>query len=699
MEEDIQLLGNEDLSITVPSVALRKGMRRRDIRNLASNIVNGNSEYDIVSYNPDSSKENKRLNNFYNRIKKKNDKNKLNEQAEYLAYLKQADPKQFGEAVRNLTSLDRSGDVDARYILGKTGEAVARDRRGYEGLQKFAMAAPLVAASGLFAPALGQAAVKATPWIMKNIAIPVLGGEIVNEGIKYFSNGQYGGFSDWAYKNSGLDKLSEGTKAEPYVRTSLEMFNPGFYGSKLLTKNTLDLTKKLVSDVYDKAPIKIRYGGRKGFRYRNIGNSNYGLEDLYSTGTVNAAVPGAVGDDVFFGHSGKLVNPEMYAGKWFVAAPEHKYLFEKPYENLWGYTPNKPVALDDVKIGRRIFNNVSASIPFRKNLQNIYLEYNPKWLRTSKGNLYNYYSGARRVRSMNGFENVGQSRWPENAFENLIGKGVERAAYLVTGPQGDYILKVGERSFNPLKNPNFLKRRALSNGEYVKGKKSFTEEAFPEVPELRYVGVKVSPDGILNPVFKQQYIEGVNPKHSEIEEGLLKLGYKASPDALNTYVKNGITFKDLHSKNIIVDNNGNWHIIDPNFTSNVQFNADWQYKQGGKIQKHQFGNIISKVKNSSAEFVKRLSQFSGSIPDWENPENYATHKLSYVTNDDGSATVYPEVQNINGKLIDFTRPPYHSWAGYDSAIERQDTVRMPNEEMAKWFTENYKKYFEGWKQK
>lgn len=32
----------------------------------------------------------------------------------------------------------------------------------------------------------------------------------------------------------------------------------------------------------------------------------------------------------------------------------------------------------------------------------------------------------------------------------------------------------------------------------------------------------------------------------------------------------------------------------------------------------------------------------------------------YAPEDSGRVIVYPEVQEINGRLVDFTRPPYHS---------------------------------------
>ena len=48
--------------------------------------------------------------------------------------------------------------------------------------------------------------------------------------------------------------------------------------------------------------------------------------------------------------------------------------------------------------------------------------------------------------------------------------------------------------------------------------------------------------------------------------------------------------------------------------------------------------------------------------DWEDPRRIATHKMGheYYPDDSGRAIVYPNVQEINGKLVDFTRPPYHS---------------------------------------
>ena len=117
-------------------------------------------------------------------------------------------------------------------------------------------------------------------------------------------------------------------------------------------------------------------------------------------------------------------------------------------------------------------------------------------------------------------------------------------------------------------------------------------------------------------------------------------------------------------------------------------------------------------------FIQRLEDPNRkSIPDWmsfkRNPlfnnrgeftNNYvddlinsqyppiSTHKMSYeyTPDDSGRAIVYPDVQEINGKLVDFTRPPYHSWAAYDSALDRGDYLTMKDLEEARKWVETYK---------
>lgn len=105
-------------------------------------------------------------------------------------------------------------------------------------------------------------------------------------------------------------------------------------------------------------------------------------------------------------------------------------------------------------------------------------------------------------------------------------------------------------------------------------------------------------------------------------------------------------------------------------------------------------NAMKIANNSSARFVQRINdQNRQTIKDWENPNAVATHKLGWATDDNGDAIVFPNVQEINGKLHDFTDPKYKhgEWDAFDRAIENNNYLRMTPEE-AKWYTENYKKY-------
>lgn len=107
--------------------------------------------------------------------------------------------------------------------------------------------------------------------------------------------------------------------------------------------------------------------------------------------------------------------------------------------------------------------------------------------------------------------------------------------------------------------------------------------------------------------------------------------------------------------------------------------------------------IKNKVNKSNANFVRRLKQTNRQvIPDWSS-DSIATHKLSVGTDKNGVHFIYPEVQEVNNKLIDYTRPPYNYFAGQDNAIERKDTVQIGNTNKdlnnAIKFTEEYKQYY------
>ena len=94
-----------------------------------------------------------------------------------------------------------------------------------------------------------------------------------------------------------------------------------------------------------------------------------------------------------------------------------------------------------------------------------------------------------------------------------------------------------------------------------------------------------------------------------------------------------------------------------------------------------FIKLIKKVNdNKDKDFIKRF--FDTESIDYNGIP--ATHLLSYATTDNG-AIVYPQVQNINGKLQIPDNPR-------ESAKQRGDFIEMSRDE-ADWFTKNYKKYF------
>ena len=100
-------------------------------------------------------------------------------------------------------------------------------------------------------------------------------------------------------------------------------------------------------------------------------------------------------------------------------------------------------------------------------------------------------------------------------------------------------------------------------------------------------------------------------------------------------------------------------------------------------------------------FLQRiLNNDNRSVVDWENNKQKSTHKLSYAQTPEGYI-VYPEVQEVNGELHDFTDPKYKhgKWDALDNAIRNNDTLRFSNEQDALKYTQEYKqKYPEYFKQ-
>jgi hypothetical protein len=85
------------------------------------------------------------------------------------------------------------------------------------------------------------------------------------------------------------------------------------------------------------------------------------------------------------------------------------------------------------------------------------------------------------------------------------------------------------------------------------------------------------------------------------------------------------------------------------------------------------------------------------IQDWENPQDIATHKLAYGEAD-GNIIIYPEIQSRDSKLVDFSRPPYNSFAALEEALDTGNYTTVPNEEIAANFTNTYKQHYPGFEE-
>lgn len=110
-----------------------------------------------------------------------------------------------------------------------------------------------------------------------------------------------------------------------------------------------------------------------------------------------------------------------------------------------------------------------------------------------------------------------------------------------------------------------------------------------------------------------------------------------------------------------------------------------------KAPSSQPSDLVKLIYNSNANFAKRLVDPNRKTLDLGNGE-IGTHKLSYTINDKG-VVVYPEIQEINGELVDLSADRD---AAYESAMQSGDYVIFPSEDSAEWFTaNNYKRYFPG----
>lgn len=124
-----------------------------------------------------------------------------------------------------------------------------------------------------------------------------------------------------------------------------------------------------------------------------------------------------------------------------------------------------------------------------------------------------------------------------------------------------------------------------------------------------------------------------------------------------------------------------------------------KYQQPAEVlpSKNTVRTIFDRIEESPANFVQRLLDPNREyIPDWKKPGNITTHKLSYAKQDD-KYVIYPDVQEIEGELHDFTDPKYKhkKWDAMESAVANRDTIQVDSKDFANWFTKHYKEFYPG----
>ena len=120
------------------------------------------------------------------------------------------------------------------------------------------------------------------------------------------------------------------------------------------------------------------------------------------------------------------------------------------------------------------------------------------------------------------------------------------------------------------------------------------------------------------------------------------------------------------------------------------------YKKGdgtiGPLTKENIGkdNLFDLIKNSKANWAKRLQDPNRKYITYPDG-SIGNFKLAWSEDETGTI-VYPEIQEIDGQLVDLSGNPEKAWK---SAIEHKDYIYFPSNDAADWFTKNYKKYYRG----
>lgn len=124
------------------------------------------------------------------------------------------------------------------------------------------------------------------------------------------------------------------------------------------------------------------------------------------------------------------------------------------------------------------------------------------------------------------------------------------------------------------------------------------------------------------------------------------------------------------------------------------------YRDGGsvdwsKVPEERRRLVNGILSHKDVNWVRRaLDKDREAVPDWEMEGNVATHKLSVAGEgtEDNPYYIYAPVMTVDGKLVDTTDPRFGfgKYGNPDWAVERRDTVQVPDLDSGLWFTEHYK---------
>lgn len=312
---------------------------------------------------------------------------------------------------------------------------------------------------------------------------------------------------------------------------------------------------------------------------------------------------------------------------------------------------------------------------------------------------------------------------PKQISKIRLGNPKHDYAFFKDAKTGETILEISPTAQNPLRSgekaasKQFLQELVGTKDDFGLRGLSYTEkELFPK-KFLSAMTQENSAKDIYSKIMSYKAEAGIRSSFTELTEAearkIFDIGWDANmfyPTTSSNALQTKETFwkenKDIILKlfrrvpallgagivgDKIIKSKAGTKLKDPKAVGEVssQETIKWMQDKNGEV------SYARRHKHNYPEFWERLTQLNKeSIQDWEDPRSYVTHKLSWGTSED-KAIVYPEVQKINGKLIDFSRPPYHQFAGMDNALETGNYVEAPSEDVADNFTKTYKQNYKG----